>query len=155
MGGNTNGGWGKTRFKAIPKCHPDRRHRSKGLCYECYTRSPEYKAICKAHYQANKEKFAARAKSYANRGARGLRYGIPPAEVLSMLERQRGVCAICGEVRGKRRLSIDHNHETGQVRGLLCGPCNMALGALKDSPELCEIAAKYLRDSRLISRKAG
>jgi hypothetical protein len=145
VGVNTNGGWGKTRFKAIPTCHPERPHRSKGLCRECYQRSPEYKALCRRYYLANKEKYAARAKAYAEKGARARKYGLTPAAVVDLADRQRNVCAICGTRRGSRRLSVDHDHETGQVRGMLCGPCNMALGAFKDSPELCLKAAAYLR----------
>lgn len=69
-----------------------------------------------------------------------------------MLAAQDGVCAICrnGEAsksnRGhrRRRLTVDHDHETGQVRGLLCSGCNLALGGFRDSPDLLLAAASYL-----------
>ena len=58
-----------------------------------------------------------------------------------MLHRQNGVCAVCG-VGGK--LHVDHDHETGLVRGLLCGSCNRALGLLKDNVDSLKMAIDYL-----------
>ncbi|MGK2948022.1 MAG: endonuclease domain-containing protein, partial [Acidimicrobiales bacterium] len=46
-----------------------------------------------------------------------------------------------------RPLVVDHDHRTGAVRGLLCGPCNRAIGLLRDSPVVCRLAAEYLRGS--------
>jgi len=63
---------------------------------------------------------------------------------------QKGLCAICNEpekvmIRGKPfRLAIDHNHQTGAIRGLLCSPCNRAIGLLKDDPATIRRAADYL-----------
>ena len=81
--------------------------------------------------------------------ARRLRYeyGITPDDYDAMYNYQCGRCAICGthqnELAG--RLNVDHDHETGQVRALLCGHCNRGLGMYYDDPELMEIAAEYLR----------
>lgn len=55
------------------------------------------------------------------------------------------VCEVCGKDNGKRAICIDHDHETGKVRGFLCGNCNRALGLLKDDPALLEKLALYLR----------
>ena len=55
------------------------------------------------------------------------RYGIniTPKEYLKLLKKQNGVCAICGKTnKSKKDLAVDHNHETGKVRGLLCTWCN-------------------------------
>jgi hypothetical protein len=82
---------------------------------------------------------------------RGRRYGVSPEQFVAMLSEQRGVCAICqqpetlirhGEVQ---QLSIDHNHETGEVRGLLCNNCNRATGLFQDDPNILIKAAAYLR----------
>jgi len=83
------------------------------------------------------------------------KYGLTQAEFEALLEKQGGKCAICnttnpvgeGNTTAKRSFSfaVDHCHETGKVRGLLCNPCNRGIGFLKDSPELLETAAKYLR----------
>jgi hypothetical protein len=73
------------------------------------------------------------------------RYGITPAEYFSMLAVVPG-CAICGRQNdGNKKLAIDHDHNTGRVRGLLCENCNNGLGRFKDSPDLLLKAAEYLR----------
>lgn len=73
-------------------------------------------------------------------------YGITTVEYDEMLEAQNGVCAICGQEEQvkTRGLSVDHCHETGEVRGLLCSFCNMALGLFKDNPQSLINAVKYL-----------
>lgn len=77
-------------------------------------------------------------------------YGIPVQEYLSLLEAQRGVCAICGNPETKIHkglpvlLSVDHNHETGKVRGLLCFGCNRGLGSFRDDRDLLRKAVDYL-----------
>lgn len=56
-------------------------------------------------------------------------YGLTRIEYNAMLEKQHGRCAACEE---EKPLHIDHDHETGEVRGLLCQECNCALGFVKD-----------------------
>jgi len=75
-------------------------------------------------------------------------YNITLEDYDAMLAEQNGVCFLCGtDNPGKYgRFSVDHNHETGEVRGLLCNQCNVGLGALQDSPSLLLKAAQYLID---------
>lgn len=79
-------------------------------------------------------------------------YAITVEQYDEMLERQDGVCAICQaeETRTVKgticSLAVDHDHETGRVRGLLCQSCNAALGGFRDSPALLERAAEYLKE---------
>ncbi len=68
--------------------------------------------------------------------------GITKADYLALMERQSGACAICK--RGDRPLDIDHAHDSGAVRGLLCGPCNRGIGFLDDDVELMRSAIVYL-----------
>jgi hypothetical protein len=69
------------------------------------------------------------------------RYGISAAEADLMLEEQDGVCAIC---RTAPAAHVDHDHETGAVRALLCFNCNGGLGQFRDDPDLLHLAAFYL-----------
>ena len=65
-----------------------------------------------------------------------------------LVDKQRGCCAICGDSLVKptsvREPHVDHNHDTGHVRGILCRGCNQGLGGLKDDPDTCIKAATYL-----------
>lgn len=99
---------------------------------------------CKAEYSRSK----AREKSFAE-------YGITEQDYRSMFAAQEGRCAICGTTNPgvpKRpqsdRLSVDHDHATGKVRGLLCQPCNSAIGRFRDDPETMRSAARYIEKHR-------
>ena len=75
------------------------------------------------------------------------RYGITHEDYLQMLVRQAGVCAVCSRPEALTRygrLSIDHNHETGEIRGLLCDGCNASLGHLQEDPETIRKLADYI-----------
>lgn len=63
-----------------------------------------------------------------------------------LVECQGETCAICGDVGSWQRLGIDHDHGTGAVRGLLCSPCNTAIGMMKDDPARLRAAVAYLAD---------
>ena len=73
---------------------------------------------------------------------RGYRYGVIYEQLLT---EQAGVCAICDGNRSNRALGVDHDHNTGTVRGLLCDRCNKGLGFFADNPEWLERAAEFLR----------
>lgn len=61
-----------------------------------------------------------------------------------MLAAQGGRCAICRQEPGRRALDVDHSHETGAVRGLLCELCNKGLGCFRDSLDALRRAVVYL-----------
>lgn len=72
-------------------------------------------------------------------------YGITLEDYVEMFVKQKEVCAICSQkCPTKKSLSVDHDHNTGKVRGLLCNRCNRALGMFQDNPELLIKAASYL-----------
>lgn len=75
-------------------------------------------------------------------------YGLAPGDYDRLLAIQNGLCAICGPVSGRkggtRRLSVDHDHVTGHVRGLLCMSCNDILGLYHDDPNVFIRGARYL-----------
>lgn len=84
------------------------------------------------------------------------KYGISLEEYRELFDKQGGRCAICGkeEVKAQSRgngsspttdsLHVDHDHETGNVRGLLCYRCNTGIGKMFDDPVLLRKAADYL-----------
>ena len=71
-------------------------------------------------------------------------YGITIEQYDALLVKQNGLCAICQNVSGRKKLSVDHDHQTGKVRGLLCNPCNLSLGGFKDRSKLLAQAIIYL-----------
>jgi hypothetical protein len=98
---------------------------------------------------SRKKNFAkdpARFRSLQMKSARKNKYGITGAEHEAMLDRQGGVCATCGSPPRAPfvSLSVDHDHNTNRVRGLLCNLCNNALGAARDQPEVLRALANYL-----------
>ena len=72
------------------------------------------------------------------------RRGITPEQLVERYERQEGCCAICKTEVTLIDSAIDHNHDTGEFRGVLCKQCNRALGMFKDSPVILRNAAEYL-----------
>ncbi|MFN8036229.1 MAG: endonuclease domain-containing protein [Acidimicrobiia bacterium] len=62
-----------------------------------------------------------------------------------LLENQRGACAICHASPDDIQFHVDHDHETGEVRGLLCMRCNNALGLFRESTDVIDRAADYVR----------
>jgi len=74
------------------------------------------------------------------------RYGIELDQYDRLLAKQNGACAICrGHNANGYSLSVDHDHVTGEVRGLLCSKCNRGLGLLGDNILGLETAIKYLK----------
>lgn len=118
------------------------------------------------YYQENKERInqkkAEYRKAYRSNGLPDTevdyymrnQYGISLEDYNRLLSEQNGGCAICGTPPGgnvkQKRLHIDHDHETGEVRGLLCQHCNQALGFLNDDVDRLMAAAVYLLQVRSV-----
>jgi hypothetical protein len=85
------------------------------------------------------------------------RYGLTVEEYKVLLAAQEGICAICGgpPTGMGKSYHVDHDHETGVVRGLLCSNCNTALGLLGDDPARLAVAINYLRDPPVPRRLAA
>jgi len=124
----------------------------RGYCKSCSTE------MNKEYYHNNKEKEAVRQKIWNdnNKESRALthrknnykrNYGITIEEYEEMLDEQDGKCSICNTDTPSdgKRLHIDHNHNTGKVRGLLCNNCNHGLGQFKDNQNLLAMAIQYLK----------
>ena len=70
-------------------------------------------------------------------------YGLTLNDVKNLMTQQNNCCALCDS--SLDRFVVDHDHSTGQVRGLLCYPCNTGLGFFKESPDQLNKAILYLR----------
>jgi len=114
-----------------------------------------------AYYAKNRKEIRARHKIYDAKNKEKIRaqqatyslirnYGLTLEEKQAMIETQEGKCRICKE---EKPLHVDHCHNTGKIRGLLCGICNRALGGFKDSEELLISAIGYLRSASLLEPK--
>lgn len=113
------------------KAHPEKVKSSKKRWYDKYAEK------FKEDKQLNPDKYRNfRLKT---------KFGISLEQYNSLLEVQQGKCAICGKHQSefKRALAVDHNHITGQIRGLLCDRCNIKLGILENE-KFCTEATSYL-----------
>lgn len=117
-----------------------------------YKEDSEYREIVIRRAKQWQKDNSERANETRRRSRKVRLYGITQEHYDAMFAKQKGLCAICNQPQsGISRngspipLVIDHDHKTGQLRALLCTTCNLALGALKDDPQLAVAAAKYLR----------
>lgn len=85
-----------------------------------------------------------RFKKYQFRSRLRRVFDISPEVYQVLLSFQNGKCAICGLIPEGKRLAVDHNHDTGKIRGLLCSRCNRFLVPSTASPEILRRAAEYL-----------
>lgn len=118
-------------------------HRAAGQlwCYACRTwRDTELFGLDKSRSNGR----ASACKPCVSQKATACRYGVTFEHARSLRSGTR-VCEICGR---QRKLEVDHNHETGSVRGILCARCNRGLGQFLDSAELLLKALAYLEKKR-------
>lgn len=71
-------------------------------------------------------------------------YGLTEEQYNNMVLSQNNLCAICNNTSKNKALAIDHNHKTGEVRGLLCQNCNLAIGLFKENIIILNKAIEYL-----------
>ena len=162
----------KTRVSVKPECCEvdgcDLPVKSKGLCATHYQRLLRHGHVrnidrAKPFQQCSESgcKNHAYAKSLCNahyiKQSRALKvFGLTREKHLDMLNEQNHVCKICGKPEqskdpksGKTKsLAIDHNHNTGIVRGLLCSNCNRGIGLFGDSIETLKSAIQYLESNK-------
>ena len=122
------------------------------ICRNCKNeRYKTYKIEHLEQWQARIKKQNEKRRLNVDRSAdqRFRRYGITKEKYMEMLNIQNRSCAICNETaKNDHGFHIDHNHITGNVRGLLCGKCNMALGMLQEREDLFLSAVRYLRERK-------
>lgn len=105
-----------------------------------YRRDPE------AARQRNRKHYLNITKEQRQEGWYQRKYGISVEDVRARFKAQGEQCAICGttDMKQERQLHLDHNHTTGQLRGVLCSKCNRGLGHFNDCEELLQKAILYL-----------
>ncbi len=140
----------KKKEPTRPLCHPDRKHKAKGMCLKCYNsyqtkNSQNKKEITRRWFKENKQRVAELDRRY--------KFGIEPEEFAVLLAQQDSRCAICRIVISldiKRNIFVDHDHTTGKTRSLLCRHCNTALGMFKENIATMQSAILYLNTRRYI-----
>ena len=139
----------KTAKKPCKRCGGLDRYIGNGACPTCDKKQG------KEWRDANVDKVKKYRKKYNKDNADKMaeyhlktKYGITLDDYDTMLITQGGGCAICGtnDTGSRARLSVDHDHATGAVRGLLCQPCNIGIGHFKDDLDKLLSAIKYLKD---------
>lgn len=106
----------------MASCHPDRRHDARGLCGSCYQKEFTNKRPVRV-----KKRFLSSRRHNLKRC-----FGITPEQWDMMYDRQAGICPLCQKKLYKyddaeTAAAVDHCHETGKVRGLVCWTCNIQL----------------------------
>lgn len=148
--------------KPCKKCGNTLRYTSMTGCVSCTKENSSIRnktGVQKEYIQKNREKInaynrkayhslTAEEKRNRNRKQQISIYGLTFEQYDAMLLEQNGACAICGKVEkhsSKGVLSIDHDHKSGKIRGLLCDTCNRGLGHFYDNVSLLHNAIKYLK----------
>ncbi|OYV41134.1 MAG: hypothetical protein B7Z80_02660 [Rhodospirillales bacterium 20-64-7] len=152
-----------TRCKKIWKYSHSSKHKIVKLCTKCRI-SPQhtYGTWCKDCWsQVSKDRWASKTDEERELIRKGQRlwyssnklsvqkrkieqkYGLTEEQFNRKLEKQNFICEICKTTPDK--FYVDHNHDTGKVRGLICHHCNIILGMSKDQIEVLRSAARYLK----------
>jgi hypothetical protein len=143
-------------FHAVVGFAPSERSRVAPACEEewigpdnwCWTDKPmSTREIGKANFlRQNRIEFPDRYRTYALKK----NFGIDLPTYQQMFLDQKGLCAVCNQPErdtragGQKWLAVDHHHETGAMRGLLCAACNTGLGKFGDDPAILRAAAEYI-----------
>lgn len=144
--------WRSSPSRPRAKCHPDRPNRARGLCSSCYQRwlyahSEKFRKSKAAKIARWTAKNRDRVKQTSRKNKLLKLYGLTTERYSTMFAAQEGLCALCD--RSDLPLAVDHDHQTGKVRALLCLPCNGLLGMLeklrkKEKASWIRRATKYL-----------
>lgn len=132
---------------------PDPAYKNCSICKELKSTATEYYAkVDRPGYTHARCKKCYRKDATRNMLRRN--YNLTLDEYSEMLENQNGVCKICLQPENKISngkviaLAVDHDHQTGENRGLLCNRCNRMIGFAEDKTEILENAISYLEDYR-------
>jgi hypothetical protein len=115
------------------------------------------KTATREYYKVNRMQVLAATRAWQEANPKALRkaklkyrYGLAEGEYDTLLNKQGGCCAICGTTSpggSGAHFHVDHHHDSGRVRGLLCQRCNTAIGLMRDDAAMLLKAARYLADA--------
>ena len=148
-------------FKRCLKCRESRRksaakwrvqRKKSSGCAHCNQPAVEGMSLCEKHSQQHRDK-----KQKYQRTRMLKKYCLTESQYKDMYVRQECKCLICGVSRGLAGygvnvhdvLVVDHNHTTGEVRGLLCSRCNLILGNIEQAGDLLPTMINYLEKPRV------
>lgn len=147
----------RLRRQGDPLINKRDRYGTAGCEVDGCRRGHQAHGLCGMHlYRVKRHGSVDGARAYTPRGTDGMtktqrakviKYGVTPETHQAMFVAQVGLCRICGE-SVTMRSPIDHDHSTGEVRGLLCFGCNVGLGHFGDDPARLRAAAAYLEEYR-------
>jgi hypothetical protein len=156
-----NGGV-KNKFKGSHAvCHPEKKLAARGMCKNCYSKwllkhNPEFakrqrenvKKWISTHMEQRKahlKRWGLKRDPLYNRIRALKHYGMTISDYDNMLKKQKGVCFICQKPPKKgKSLHVDHDHNTGYVRGLLCFRCNFGLSYFNEDKEIVKRVYDYM-----------
>ena len=140
--------------KELIEFHKDKTHKDglKSYCKLCEKNfGDSYRKEHKDEIKKRQDSWAYKNKKKRETYRIKYCYGLSNDQYQNMFNVQNGVCAICGKgetrIRNEKvcQLTVDHDHQTGRVRGLLCSKCNGAIGWLGDDPNIVLKAFNYLQ----------
>lgn len=145
----------------VDRRSPDGRQSSCKACRKAASeaRKERKKKYDQQRYAAQKEKVKRavrkwqsnnpeKVQQYKLKNALSRRYSLTVEEYQELLISQGGVCAICGGSDEQQAFVVDHDHNTGQVRGILCHRCNCMLGFGRDDTTILQAGIEYLKESK-------
>jgi len=104
-----------------------------------------YQSICKVCHSSQQKQWRKIHPPNYRMSDLKRNFGMAIEEYDMLMKKQSNVCAICQDVCGSgKRLAVDHNHQTGRIRGLLCNQCNHMLGLARDNSDRLLRASNYL-----------
>ena len=130
-------GYKRRRYNEDPAYAEQRRERNRKR-----RENPEYQTWRRAYMRDYTKRTVAHRRAYNL----SRKYGLTVEELETRILAQGGVCAICHE---RTPVHVDHDHNTGLIRGILCSNCNTGIGLLADDPERLEAALAYINGSLL------
>ena len=119
---------------------------SRKAYHSTYGKTPEYKA--KAKERRDETKIKPGMEQILRRKRIQTRFKLAPEKFDKLLQNQQYSCAICKTQLPESELQVDHCHNSGKIRGLLCFSCNLSLGMFKDNIQLLRKAVEYLKISK-------